>query len=211
MGCKAPRKRSSRRLIRTTRDAREEADPDWDELAAVLAESKLDAGPAGWFTAPWRDGWNAVQLARDLAELENDGWADYERAVDTFLRVHVATRANDASTYYEAEEYLRGSACYFQSAALRCLQLVISKSHGGGDVYNVVLRIAFDREKTLPSPERAADLVMEHRGYDTLDTTLMMQGEKYDRVRRAFQTAWNRGLYAVAAALPAITSQGAKA
>jgi len=43
-------------------------DDDLAELASVLDEYRLDRNSDGWFTVPWRDGWNAVGLALALAD-----------------------------------------------------------------------------------------------------------------------------------------------
>lgn len=158
------------------------------ELAAVIAEHKLDNNAEGWFKIPWRDGWNAVGLAVAASPL------DYSRP---WLTGVFDARRNDMTTYWEAEERMVGADPMLR-AGLRCLQIKISNSHGGGHVYNAILVGPFNE----PAPQEVSDTVLEHRCRDAIGTTAIMQNDVNDRLRRAFTTAWKRGLYLAAYSLP---------
>jgi len=82
-------------------------------------------------------------------------------------------------------------------AALRCLQVTISNSSGGGEAYNVILMRALTE---LPVNLVEAH-VLEWRCYDAIGTTAFLQGDLYDRRRRAFKIAWERGLFLAAYAI----------
>lgn len=83
-------------------------------------------------------------------------------------------------------------------AALRCLQALVAKSDGGGEVYNAILIGPF----STVLPEDVHNLVLEYRCRDSIGTTAELQNDANDRQRRAFSIAWKRGLYHAAYSLP---------
>lgn len=186
-----PRKAKKRSSIRPKVEDHELA-----ELASVLAEYTLDNNAGGWFRPPWRDGWNAVKLATTACE-------DNGELELAFLR-GACTRAlqpNSNEIYEIAGDYWATAADKMLRAALRCLQVLIAKSDGGGEVYNAILITPFAERL----PEDVFDLVLEHRCRDSIGTTAVLQGDINDRQRRAFSIAWKRGLYIAAYAIgPAI-------
>jgi len=169
-------------------------DPELANLAAVIAEYQLDNNAYGWFRMPWRDGWNAVRLAHAVGqEQPNSGPLGL-----SFTRHDCA---NDPSLYWAAEERLIDRTLILnapQRAALRCLQVLIANSSGGGEAYNAILIPAF-----LHVPEAvAAPFILEARCRDSIGTTAQLQGDANDRQRAAFRTAWSRGLYMAAYSIP---------
>jgi hypothetical protein len=189
MRCKAPRKGPRRPRSKTITDDNELA-----ELAAVIAEHKLDNNSTGWFKPPWRDGWNAVELAARAGRY--DSWL-----FDVCLK-----RRTDQEIYWAAQDRLSTTISPYAltRAALRCLQVLIANSSGGGEIYNAILLEPFS---TL-LPENVAHLVMEHRCRDSIGVSAQMEGDGNDRLRRAFTTAWSRGLYLAAYSLPPATVKG---
>lgn len=179
-------------------------DDDLIELASVIAEYQLDNNAYGWFRPSWRDGDNAAKLAMEvgLAVCNIDVMKVY--LVEVPHLVNQAARDN--VTYERAGQLYNEliqpkintiSAGLF-AAALRCLQLKISSSHGGGNVYNELLIQAF-----LPlDPSPVFDYVLEARCKDAIGTTHHLQGDRNDRQRAAFTIAWKRGLYLAAYSLP---------
>lgn len=164
-------------------------DDELSELASVIAEHQLDNNAAGWFKMPWRDGWNATELAARAAE-SPDGW----------LSDVCRMRATGQDIYWQAQDRLSTviTPSPMMRAGLRCLQLMLARSDGGGEVYNAVLIGPFS---TL-LPENVADLVLEYRCRDSIGVSPNLLGDGNDRLRRAFSIAWKRGLYAAAYSLP---------
>ena len=169
-----------------------EHDEELAVLASVLDEHRLDNNAEGWFKVPWRNGWNAVGLATTTWDSIEDGQSsDNEYATFRFLSDVISSRQLQGS--YEVANLLLDRAHHkLLYAGLRCLQVLASNSHGGGEVYNTILRLAFDAEQ--PS------LLFEHhvlhwRCLDALGVEPTLNGDKFDRQRRAFFIAWKRGLY----------------
>jgi len=161
------------------------------ELAAVIAEHSLDNSAKNWFLTPWRSGWNAVELAvRATDAPEDDGW----------LGDVCRTRAVGEEIYWIAQDRLSTviTPSPMMRAGLRCLQLMLARSDGGGEVYNAVLLGPF----STILPENVADLVMEYRCRDSIGVSMILRSDVNDRLRRAFMTAWKRGLYHAAYSLP---------
>lgn len=184
-------------------------DPDLVDLALALAECRLDTGARGWFDMPWRDSWNAVALAADLAHAATIDTTPDDAEAISFVRCAAVARAADTETYHRADELLRlcaGNALV--SAALRCLQLTMSRSDGGGEVPSVVLRIAYERACIAGTHE---SLVITHRCHDALGTTVERQGDAFDKIRRAFSIAWDRGMFRTIYGLPHVDDRKAKA
>ena len=182
---------------------KQKPDRDLTELAQVLDEYRLDNNAAGWFTVPWRDGWNAVFLAHACWDSLIDEAEFHEAFISSFITKREAT----AATYYLANECLQTYKKEWHSihlyAALRCLQVTIANSSGGGVVYNDILKAAFD--KTEPA-HLLEEIVLEHRCRDAIGTTSVLQSDKHDRQRRAFAIAWRRGLYLAAYSIQPVRS-----
>jgi len=188
--CKTPRKAPRRRPPKPV-----PPDDEMAELAAVIAEHTLDNNAENWFRLPWRDGWNAVELAMTAAtDADADPWL-----VHTCLK---RMAGNDA--YEVAQEFMAMTSSRMMRAALRCLQVLVAKSDGGGEIYNTILLRPF----SLVLPETVAHLVMEYRCRDSIGVSPDLQGDGNDRLRRAFVTAWTRGLYLASYSLrPAATTR----
>jgi hypothetical protein len=168
------------------------------ELASVLDEHQLDNNARGWFIVPWRDGWNAMQLGLACFNSLLDEYNSFrENEIHKYLeRLQRDDIKNGATVYFETGLFLERidteNVSSFLYAALRCLQVLIANSSGGGVVYNEILRNAFS--KTEPD-HLFEELVLEHRCRDALGTTAVIQQDEYDPARRAFAIAWRRGLY----------------
>ena len=167
-------------------------DDELAELASVIAEYSLDNNAGGWFRPAWRDGWNAVGLALAACDL-----AAFD-AEAMFLRGVCHQRVATNEIYETASDLWATTHDKMARAALRCLQVLIAKSDGGGEVYNAILTKPFSEEL----PEDVFDLVLEYRCHDSIGTTAVLQGDLNDRQRRAFSIAWKRGLYLAAYSLP---------
>lgn len=190
MKCKTPRKGPRRRAAKPTQE-----DNELSELTAVLAEYSLDNNAHGWFRMPWRDGWNAVMLAYNAPSVAKPSAEIADFVVNAYLR-----RETSSWLYHEADTYLHTSteANRHQRAALRCLQVLIAKSDGGGHVYNDILIPAF----LNCEPSWVSEAILNWRCQDSIGVSPMMTGDSNDRLRRAFKIAWDRGLYAAAYSLP---------
>lgn len=199
MRCKAPRKGPRRRPQKLI------VDDEMTELAAVIAEHKLDNNADNWFRMPWRNGWNAVELAVRAYEAAHSN-EYHARHQDPWLYDLCQSRTADDSYYWLAQDRLASTITPspLMRAGLRCLQILLAKSDGGGEVYNAILRGPFS---TLFA-EQVGDSVLEFRCRDSIGTTAKLQGDGNDRLRRAFITAWSRGLYLAAYSLPSATVVG---
>mgnify|MGYP000863855636 CR=1 FL=1 len=184
MGHKDPSRKPARRAPHKPK-----IDDELIELARVLDEQRLDKNAAGWFSVPWRDGWNAVQLAFEIGA----GPADSEWTASMSRWINERTRS--AQAYFEAGDFLErlrgGVLDPFARAALRCYQLLVAQSDAGGEGYNRILFPLFDAHP----PERFDLAVLHWRARDALG------GFVDERRRAAFNTAWRRGLYRAAYAV----------
>lgn len=184
MGRKDPSRKAPKRAPRTPK-----IDDDLVELARLLDEQRVDKNAAGWFSVPWRDGWNAMRLAFELSKgLEVQEW-------HTTMATWINDRVLSAQAYWEAGDFLEnlhgGGLNPFARAALRCYQLLVSSSDAGGQGYNRILFPVFDAHP----PEKFESAVSYWRQRDAL-------GAFHDeRRRRAFNIAWERGLYKAAYAI----------
>lgn len=162
------------------------------ELAAVIAEHTLDNNATSWFRLPWRNGWNAVELAMCAVPITepSDLW------IDDVCRL----RTLDQDVYWTAQDRLSTTVTpsKMMRAALRCLQALIAKSDGGGEVYNAILLGPFSEVY----PEAVDSIVLEYRCRDSIGVGAELRGDVNDRLRRAFTIAWKRGLYLAAYSLP---------
>lgn len=182
-------------------------DPDLAQLAQLLDEHRLETNAKGWFTLPWRDGENAVRLALDVYR------ALMSQAVDgppVALSEIVADLQNTsfgmhhALSYETLEEYrYLMPVSHFLSApvraAIRCRQLKMANSHGGGHVYNEVLMLSlFDtvtEEQVIQW--RAHDALLRYGDY----VQDGFHSQQWQRAKKMFELAWKRGLYHAAYAI----------
>ena len=187
-----------------------EIDEDLSMLASVIGEFQLDNTAYGWFRPPWRDGLWAVALALGAARAPGvaDGIGlaaeqDAAKLLDWFIdKSHKAPDDlyEQAGSIYSAlvQPKINTNTARLLAAALRCLQLKLARSDGGGAVYNEVLIPAF-----LPlEPKHVASLVLLYRCNDAIGTSHHLKGDHNDRQRQAFRIAWERGLYLAAYSLP---------
>lgn len=194
--------RDSRRC-RKKRPRKPTLDGGLMHLATMIAEYQLDNNAYGWFRLPWRDGINAVGLCRTAIDVVGDLYPD-DRVVDAKLLLTEAIqypsvpssmyeRAGDLAHYYMAGK-INTNTAKLLIAGLRCLQLRISNSHGGGAMYNEWLVPTF-----LPiEVSRVEEIVLDWRCHDAIGTGHHLRGDRNDRRREAFVTAWRRGLYMAA-------------
>jgi len=193
MACRTPRKGPRRPRAKAST-----LDPDLATLAAVIAEYALDNNAFGWFRAPWRNGKNAIELARLAAPKA----PPFSKEIDNWLHACFPEPDLDPTHYEYAGILLNEATNPFQHAALRCMQVMLAHSDGGGHVYNIPLIGAF---RTI-EPVLVEQLVMECRCRDAIGVGLQLQHDSNDRLRRAFKIAWERGLYLVAYSLPLAAS-----
>jgi len=189
-------KKSRRKPAKKVHPKQPKIDDDLAELASVLDEYRLDLNSDGWFTVPWRDGWNAVGFAISLSDPQDDA----DREALTFINTTFHDRRSDAYVYWQASEFLQSlgrDINMVTSAALRCLQVTTSNSSGGGAVFNAIL----SRALTELPVNYIIEHVLEWRCRDAIGTTSFLQGDLHDRRRRAFKIAWERGLFLAAYAI----------
>lgn len=183
--CKSPRKGRRRNPQPTP------ADVDMAELAAVIAEHQLEQNATGWLRLPWRDGRNAVSLAAALSPHDTPAWL-VEALISPTIDPSLYWRAADSST----------DPCPLQRAALRCFQVLVADSDGGGHVYNDILRQPIDRLCRDGITDDLINAISKHRCKDAIGVGPKLTNDEDDRLRRAFTTAWSRGLYHAAYSLP---------
>lgn len=166
-----------------------------------MAEYQLDNNAYGWFRPAWRNGEWAVALANAAAMR----FSDYHSSLYDEIRETLDAERSGA-TYARAGELhssliqpkINTDTALLLAAALRCLQVLIANSHGGGTVYNEILIPAF-----LPlDPAIVAGDVLYWRCHDAIGTSPHLKGDRCDRTRSAFSIAWRRGLYLAAYSLP---------
>jgi len=205
MRCRTPRKGPRRPSPKAPVIDQELAD-----LASVIAEYSLDNNAYGWFRPPWRDGQLPARLALEAARTEGifnnemlDDFADASVLIGLSPRSPMGSttiRYEEAGKVYQRLIYPKVNTpmAMLVSASMRCLQLFLANSHGGGEVYNEVLIPAF-----LPvEPSLVENIVLEFRCLDAIGVTHHLRGDRNDRQRAAFTTAWRRGLYLAAYSLP---------
>lgn len=179
--------------------ARERVDDDLADLITLLDEHRGETSVKGWLSVPWRDGWNAAHLALNIAGAVSQ--EEYERTRATSHELmDIMTSGNRTQSTYEAlEDILRtirwSSATPALRVAARIMQVVIAKSDGGGHVENVILEPIVTSE--------SEPWMLAHRAIDALGLNVLgTNTPEAVRRKKAFDTAWKRGLYRVAYALP---------
>lgn len=173
---------------------------DRDELAQlveVLEENRSTNDFEGWFKIPWRNGWAAIHLCKEMFMRSDD--------INDFIREKIATGDVSSDAYWHAGELLASTTLrstyvdrHYVYAALRCFQVLASNSSGGGDVYNTILRRAVMRHNDdgyVCSFDQLETIVEGTRCYDALGIWPTLKNDANDRLRNAFHIAWSRGLY----------------
>lgn len=189
---------------------RREVDDDLRELVEVLDEHRLDHNAMGWFTLPWRHGYNAASVAYACFTRNVDTYASKrEKHIESFLHGVLATPTTATEVDYERaammlERVDTDEVSSYLRASLRCLQIWLSNSSGGGHAYNSVLMVPVER--SLIPIGLIEDVVLEWRCRDAIGTTAVMQSDRHDRARRAFTIAWKRGLFHAAYSIAPIAS-----
>lgn len=184
-------------------------DDELIELASVIAEVQLENNARGWFEMPWRSGWNAARLVVALWHLERIELANAGRRAQSTpsgfddLADVLASEDIDAITAsYEDLEDLRvqltASGDRTLAQAPRFLQMMIAGTSGRGANYNAMLIRLFERS-SVATPT-LADIVRVHRCRDAIGVAHNLDTNDARR-KRAFEIAWDRGLYRAAYAL----------
>ena len=200
----------SRKAKRAPKREPVEAD-DLTELAELISEYKLDNNAEGWLLLPWRSGWSVVALCLAI-DMKLRGHVIYGAGapadVDTSLRVWAATREITSNVYFAADNLREGlkDTSPALGCALRCVQVMIARSDGGGAVYNDILKPLFHRLRSFMHV--LAPAVMDARCRDAIGVGPNLMNDADDRRRRAFKIAWERGLYHAAYAIPPATKEG---
>jgi len=177
------------------------------ELMTVLAENKLDDFDAQ-FEAPWRDGWNTVALlfeeaiARGIDQVfEGPGWSAQ-------LALWITDRLVSPDVYRQAELMEVGALRELMTRAIdayglraialaaRCAQLVTANTSAGGHAFNPLLKRFYSTVIATPTELKR---IRKHRCNDAVG--IEREDHKNDRERRAFNIAWERGLYRAAYAI----------
>lgn len=202
---KPERKPQKRRAAKPVRD------DDLATLAEVINEHTLENNARGWFVLPWHSGWNAAALAYEawIVVSHEAGSIVIDEQLERRIKLMIQFGDETTRVYEDANELLdlasdlvAMAGCddvRFLTAALRCIQIQISNSSGGGTAYNGVLLRPFER---VSRSDLFAAAVMRNRCRDAIGVSAVFAQDSNDRLRRAFQIAWSRGLYRAAYALP---------
>lgn len=179
------------------------------EVFQILAEEGL-GGPEGWFSVPWRDGRNVVEMCKQL--YNHNPWGaqrtDEESSAYHVLMMGWPDPSIEYSACEEARAQLRTSAAprprvEILSVALRARQLAIARSDGGGYGYNMILRMGWSSFEIGGDWEAvAARIVLDARCVDAVG--------HHPKYQRAFREAWEARLYSAAYALPYLETTHAK-
>jgi hypothetical protein len=187
--------------------AKEIEDDDALNFAAVLTEHVLDNTAEGWFVLPWRDGWNAVELAIAEAGARTRDPKLFDNR-EIFDRVSNLTVRREISgeNYHCANDLMAelvtfdGITAAILRAGLRCYQILVARSDGGGMIYNEILRPAFAALAWRADDSTRAN-VLHFRCRDAIGVYPSLMNDHNDRLRRAFCHAWKAGLYHAAYAI----------
>lgn len=168
-------------------------DQELELIARVLDEYRLDNNVEGWFSLPWRNGWCAVALAYQLWSANVDERCCLDALAVDFVRDALDRLDATSEAYNQATQLITdGIGDRLLNAAVRCLQVHISNSSGGGWVFNDILKSAI--RDTTPD-HLHEELVMNHRCVDAIGSAPMPKNDGFDHRRAAFVFAWRRGLY----------------
>lgn len=187
--------RRNRKGPKRKQPTREQLDDDLADLISLIDEHRNDQGVRGWLSIPWRDGWNAAEVALEIARVPHE----YLDRLHDVQRILVGNQ-RDMIAYEKLEEtmrLIRASGMWELQAAIRIMQVVIARSDGGGAVPNVILERVISAEHET--------VMRHHRMRDALNIRSRAFGlgtPEAVRLTKAFHTAWSRGLYRVAYALP---------
>jgi hypothetical protein len=165
----------------------------------LLDEHRLDRNADGWLTLPWRNGWCASELAFMVAHrITNHATPGLEPSPFNLLRKIIRARAAHREVYYVLDEALLTirwtDATPAMRASMRCVQVLVANSDGGGHVYNAILGpIAASITEEDIITWRCADAIGVHPSEPATP--------EIERRRRLFATAWRRGLFHLAYAI----------
>ena len=202
-------KQQGRKPPKRRQSARPKLDADMRELMTVLAENKLDDFDAQ-FEAPWRDGWNAVALLFEEAIACGIARAPEGLGWSAQLTLWITDRLVSPDVYRQAElmevEALRALITMPSSVdmygmraialAARCAQLVVANTSAGGHAFNPLLKRFYS---TVVSDDNELWRIRKHRCNDAVGAE--REDHANARERRAFNIAWERGLYRAAYAI----------
>lgn len=192
-----PRPKRNRKGPR--RKPRTEIDSDIAQLLSVLEDELPPPTVAAWLSIPWRDGWNAAALALHIARAT----PEFDRVKDTWEKLELLhTQGRRTSETYNILDGILHTIRWSHATpalrvAARCMQIVIAKSDGGGQVENALLeQIVTDANELVVRIARMCDAL----GLRIDEPS----NQEIERRKAAFKTAWSRGLYRVAYAIPPI-------
>lgn len=198
---KSKRRPSSERANRV---AEVKHDADIAELWEVLQEQRP-------FTpwVPWRSGANAAGLALEASRYYFEFHTLHAhagiQAIDFLVNLDYALPTTE--TYHRLQDLLtelqeRHNEIGFKliQIALRCAQLQIANSSGGGHGFNSLL---LDIDWTALPILDYQELIRRWRCKDAVGRwpNEKIPNKATERIRRAFLTAWDRGMYTVAYAV----------
>lgn len=192
----------SRKAKRKPRKEQPQIDDDLRELAVALAQYEIDEGADGWLKMPWRSGWNAAWFAFESGRM-TENWVTSLAEIGTLISRPTMRLPNDYWMLQDRIESERGLA----RAAARCAQVMIaSRSEGDGSIFNAILQQPVNWAMRITQPYQSniiADLMERARCMDAIGVEgPSVKNDINDHLRRAFQIAWRRRLYAAAYALP---------
>ncbi len=186
-----------------------------EDLVELLLEQAVPSTPEAWFRSAWKDGKNAIVLGTNIGyKLCNEAPAsesidvvdDVLEFADTcfsMTKVDAYWTAQELKTRCEVEvETFK----YVPVAVLNMIQKWASHSDGGGVLYNVHLQKLCE-EFLMTGGEIATiePLVCRWRARDAIGIAIAdLDGDHepkdslLQKRLRAFEQAWNRGLYKVA-------------
>jgi hypothetical protein len=170
-------------------------DPELAQIAQLLDEHRLETNATGWFKLPWRNGYFATALALEVFDCAAERDAITIPSALSDARHHI-----QKMTYEELDDLRHGMPIYhflsrYIRGAIRCRQLLLSKSDGGGYGYNDVLRVAV-------GDHVGEEQMIEWRARDALNVLPADRStQAWESARKTFELAWKRGLYHAAYAI----------
>lgn len=180
---------------------------DTDDLFTLLLEQAVPSTPEQWFVVPWTDGRNAFALGLKLI-------CSIEHSEDTnkfITKIENLSKTKEmTSIYWEAQELkvevLHSNEVKISEHLFYILEMIqkwASHSDGGGHVYNgILLRLCNKYINNGSDIATIEPTVRRWRSRDAIRISSDIDGEPQDiviqRRLRAFESAWQRGLFKVA-------------
>jgi hypothetical protein len=194
----------TRRRRRRAQHAEGGVDPLDNVLDLIFAASKPSMDTS-WFEMPWRDGRNAMQIARRYlafaGPLHDDTFAvlsdiDWGFRHEAHQRLYeVAGNLLQIATFEMSRPWLHAYA--------RMVMLWSANSDGGGYAYNALLSSLIEHI-TIENEIHFSEIVKGARCEDAIGTTYQLRNDGGDRVRQAFLTLWNGNHHRAIYALPKV-------